>query len=94
MPGKQVSRGIERIRFVRFTAINAAAIVAAAATFAGMQTPAHADDSPAVIAVGAKAPAVVGKSTFDGKIEDYDMSKALAGGAVVLYFFPKAFTAG
>jgi peroxiredoxin len=47
-----------------------------------------------MLAAGSKAPPVVGKSVFAGKIEDFDMSKALASGAIVLYFFPKAFTAG
>ena len=47
-----------------------------------------------MVAVGSKAPAVVGKSVYDGKIDDFDVSKALTTSAVVLYFFPKAFTEG
>jgi len=50
--------------------------------------------TPAMAAVGSTAPAVAGASTFAGKIEQFDLSKALPNGAVVLYFFPKAFTAG
>ena len=79
---------------MRFTAINAAGIVAAIGMAAGMLTAARAADAPSMLAVGSKAPAVSGKSVYDGKIEDFDMSKALASGAVVLYFFPKAFTSG
>ena len=89
------TQGIERNQFVRSTLISAAAIVAALGMSAGFLTSARADDdSKTMIAVGSTAPAVVGKSTNSGKIEDFDMSKELAGGAVVLYFFPKAFTAG
>jgi peroxiredoxin Q/BCP len=79
---------------VRFPAINAAALVAAIGLGVAFQTAARADDADTMIAVGAKAPAVVGSSTNAGKIEDFDLSKAIAGGAVVLYFFPKAFTSG
>lgn len=91
---------------MRFTAINAAAIVAALGMVAAIQGTARAADtsstpapstspSPStMLAAGSKAPPVVGKSVFAGKIEDFDMSKALASGAIVLYFFPKAFTAG
>ena len=85
---------------MRFTAINAAAIVAAIGMAAGMHSAARAADTsatpapPAMLAAGTKAPAVVGKSVYAGKIEDFDMSKALESGAVVLYFFPKAFTEG
>jgi peroxiredoxin Q/BCP len=50
--------------------------------------------TPAMAAAGTVAPAVSGASTFAGKIEQFDLSKALAKGAVVLYFFPKAFTSG
>ena len=50
--------------------------------------------TPAMAAVGSTAPPVVGSSTFGGKIEQFDLSKAVTHGAVVLYFFPKAFTSG
>jgi hypothetical protein len=79
---------------VRFTAINAAAIVAAIGMVVGIHSAARAADTPTMLSPGSKAPAVVGKSVYAGKIEDFDLSKALASGAVVLYFFPKAFTAG
>jgi hypothetical protein len=79
---------------VRFTAINAAAIAAAIAMISGMHGTARAADAQTMVAAGSKAPAVVGKSVYDGKIDDFDMSKALATGAIVLYFFPKAFTEG
>jgi peroxiredoxin len=62
--------------------------------FASVQAAAHADDGSKMIAVGTKAPTVVGQSTNGGKIEDFDLSKAVESGAVVLYFFPKAFTGG
>lgn len=73
---------------------NAVAIVVALGMFASVQAAAHADDASKMIAVGTKAPAVVGQSTYAGKIEDFDLSKAVESGAVVLYFFPKAFTGG
>jgi hypothetical protein len=79
---------------VRFTAINAAGIVAAIGLAVGINGAARAADAPTMVAVGSKAPAVSGKSVYAGKIEDFDLSKALASGAVVLYFFPKAFTGG
>jgi peroxiredoxin len=47
-----------------------------------------------MMSAGTAAPPVTGSSTFAGKIEQFDLSKALANGAVVLYFFPKAFTSG
>lgn len=43
-------------------------------------------------AVGEAAPPVAAPSVFGGKVEPFDLSKALASGAVVLYFFPQAFT--
>ena len=79
---------------MRFTAINVAAIIAAVGMISELHGVARAADTPAVLAVGSKAPAVVGKSVYAGKIEDFDMAKALASSAVVLYFFPKAFTPG
>jgi len=44
--------------------------------------------------VGTIAPAAVGQSVNAGKTEAFDLSSALSKGAVVLYFFPKAFTGG
>ena len=79
---------------MRFTAINAAAIIAAIGMVSGIQGAARAADAQTMVAVGSKAPAVVGKSVYDGKIDDFDVSKALTTSAVVLYFFPKAFTEG
>lgn len=69
-------------------------IAAIAGLSAGFQAAALTDDTKSMIAVGATAPAVVGSSTNAGKIEDFDLSKTIANGAVVLYFFPKAFTSG
>ena len=69
-------------------ALGAAPAVSAAADAASPAPP------PAMESVGAAAPAVTGASTFAGKIEQFDLSKALVNGAVVLYFFPKAFTSG
>lgn len=46
------------------------------------------------LTVGDTAPNVQAKATIGGKPADFDLHKALATGAVVLYFFPKAFTAG
>jgi hypothetical protein len=91
---KHALHGTERIAIVRCTAINAAAIVAAIGMAAAIHGAARAADTASMAAAGSKAPPVVGKSVYAGKIEDFDMSKALASGAVVLYFFPKAFTEG
>ena len=79
---------------MRFTALIAGAIAAAVGLGAACQAAALADDTTSMVAVGAKAPAVVGSSTNAGKIEDFDLSKTIPNGAVVLYFFPKAFTSG
>lgn len=79
---------------MRSISIGAAAVVVAAGILAGFQTGSRADDTQAMIAVGSTAPAVVGKSTNAGTTEDFDLSKAVSNGAVVLYFFPKAFTGG
>jgi hypothetical protein len=91
---KHALQRTERIAIVRFTVLNAAAIAAAIGLVATIHSAARADDTSTMVAVGSKAPPVVGKSVNAGKIEDFDMSKALGSGAVVLYFFPKAFTAG
>ncbi|HEY5095149.1 MAG TPA: redoxin domain-containing protein [Candidatus Eremiobacteraceae bacterium] len=87
-------QGIERIHIVRSTSKSAAAIIASIGMLAGFQTSTRADDTQAMIAVGSAAPAVVGKSTNAGKTEEFDLFKAVSSGAVVLYFFPKAFTGG
>ena len=61
-------------------------------------TSATAAPSPAATAagpgVGTVAPAVALQSVFGGKAESYDLQAAAAKRPVVLYFFPKAFTAG
>jgi len=79
---------------LRFTALIGPAISAIVGLAAAFQSTALADDTKSMTAVGAAAPAVVGSSTNAGKIEDFDLSKTVANGAVVLYFFPKAFTSG
>lgn len=43
---------------------------------------------------GDTAPDVHAPSVLSGKIVDFDLHKALTKNAVVLYFFPKAFTQG
>lgn len=94
MPRNNAPRGFERIKIVRLIAKNTIAIAVAIGMLTGIRAVAHGDSASMMIAVGAKAPAVVGKSTNAGKIEDFDLSKASAEHAVVLYFFPKAFTGG
>jgi peroxiredoxin Q/BCP len=79
---------------LRFTALIGGAVAAVVGLGAGFQSIALADDAKTMIAVGATAPAVVGSSTYAGKIEDFNLSKTIANGAIVLYFFPKAFTSG
>jgi len=44
--------------------------------------------------VGAVAPDISGQSVFDGRIEPFSLKDQLKTGAVVLYFFPAAFTSG
>ncbi len=48
----------------------------------------------AALSIGDKAPAVNATSTLAGKTESFRLSSALSKGAIVLYFFPKAFTQG
>ena len=43
---------------------------------------------------GAAAPEIAGQSVYAGKIEPFSLKKQLKKGAVVLYFFPAAFTSG
>lgn len=82
-----------RLGLVALAALAAAVLSGAPAASASDASPAPSP-TPGMLAVGATAPAVNGASTFDGKIEQFDLSKALSNGAVVLYFFPKAFTEG
>ena len=44
--------------------------------------------------VGDTAPNIQAKAALDGKIVDFDLQTALAKNAVILYFFPKAFSQG
>jgi hypothetical protein len=69
-----------------------ATLVAAALVFA----PALAaeDESTGILAAGAAAPNVVAQSVIGGKTEPFELKHALAAKAVVLYFFPAAFTSG
>lgn len=48
----------------------------------------------ASLAVGAKAPEFAAKGAKGGKEVNFDLSRALKKGPVVLYFYPKAFTQG
>ena len=64
-------------------ALAAAALAALAATSANAALP-----------VGAKAPDFSAQAALGGKTFPFQLSKALARGPVVLYFFPSAFTAG
>ena len=47
-----------------------------------------------MLASGAPAPDVTGQSVFAGKVEPFSLRDQLKHGAVVLYFFPAAFTSG
>ena len=79
-------------------------IVAALALSIGFASPVLADTnasatpSPAATVaapgVGAVAPKAVLQSVIDGKPEAFDLQAAAAKRPIVLYFFPKAFTAG
>ncbi len=46
------------------------------------------------LSVGDKVPAVNANSTLAGKTVDFHLSSALSKHAIVLYFFPKAFSQG
>ena len=46
------------------------------------------------LSVGDKAPAVNAPSTLAGRTMDFHLSGALSKHAIILYFFPKAFTQG
>jgi thioredoxin-dependent peroxiredoxin len=48
----------------------------------------------AALSVGDAAPDFKAPSTLDGKVVQFSLKEALAKNAVVLYFFPKAFTSG
>ena len=48
----------------------------------------------AALSVGAAAPDFSAKSTLGGKITEFSLKDALAKHAIVLYFFPKAFSEG
>lgn len=47
-----------------------------------------------MLAPGTSAPEISGQSVYDGKIEPFSLKDQLKKGAVVLYFFPAAFTSG
>jgi peroxiredoxin Q/BCP len=48
----------------------------------------------AALTPGHTAPEFKAPSVLDGKVVEFDLKDALAKHAVVLYFFPQAFTAG
>ncbi len=48
----------------------------------------------AALAPGNTAPDFKAPSVLDGKVVEFNLKDALAKHAVVLYFFPQAFTAG
>lgn len=48
----------------------------------------------AALPVGATAPDFTAQAALGGKTFEFSLSKALAKGPVVLYFYPKAFTSG
>ncbi len=73
---------------MKIVLIVAIAVLAAAAAFIGLNRPAKA------LGVGDTAPDFTADSALDGKIVPFSLQDALAKHAVVLYFFPKAFTQG
>ncbi len=60
----------------------------AVAAIAAAVTPSSA------LTAGDAAPDFKAKSVLDGKVVEFSLKSALAKHAVVLYFFPKAFTEG
>lgn len=71
---------------INITKLLTAASVAIVSLFAGR--PADA------LSVGDAAPNFKAQSALDGKVVDFDLKNALAKHAVVLYFFPQAFSSG
>ncbi|MDQ2817166.1 MAG: hypothetical protein M3T49_03005 [Candidatus Eremiobacteraeota bacterium] len=51
-------------------------------------------DAARMLSVGQSAPDIKGQSIVDGRTVDFDLRAAASRRSVVLYFFPKAFTAG
>src|SRR5450755_2328405 len=83
--------GTVRESSIRFAV---AAVAAAVVCCVGARPGLTADAPSSMTKVGTIAPAAVGQSVNAGKTEAFDLSSALSKGAVVLYFFPKAFTGG
>lgn len=50
--------------------------------------------APADLPQGARAPQFVTQGALAGKVFNFNLSKALRKGPVVLYFYPKSFTSG
>ncbi len=69
--------------------MNLLALAAALALSLATATPALA-----VLEPGDKAPDFSTQAALGGELFTFELAKALAKGPVVLYFFPKAFTAG
>jgi len=44
--------------------------------------------------LGLRAPDISGKAAWQGHVVDFDLHSLLRDRAIVLYFFPQAFTAG
>ena len=55
---------------------------------------ASAGPARAMLGPGDAAPQIKGQSIIDGKVEKFDLLDAAKKKAVVLYFFPAAFTSG
>jgi thioredoxin-dependent peroxiredoxin len=66
-------------------------VAAALSTALAWVSPSFARET---VGTGAVAPATVLQSVIGGKVQKYDLQAAAAKRPVVLYFFPKAFTAG
>ena len=61
---------------------------------AGLLSCAVSAQALAAVAVGTDAPTFKAKASLAGKEFNYDLSKALKKGPVVVYFYPGAFTGG
>jgi thioredoxin-dependent peroxiredoxin len=71
-----------------FSWLAAAGVTIAALAVFVLATPARA------LSVGDAAPDFTADSALNGKVVKFSLKDALAQHAVVLYFFPKAFTSG
>jgi len=87
-PKVVVVRGDEAM--MRIAIVAAFCVMAVIAALVALRVTSRAD----ILAPGATAPNIQGQSVYAGKVQPFSLSNQLKKGAVVLYFFPAAFTSG